>query len=45
MNIGQAQTGNVAASSKQFYELSIPPNNFVLLEFTGPADTTFGASQ
>jgi hypothetical protein len=45
MTVGQAKTGNIAASSDQYYELSIAPNNFVLLEFNGPADTTFGASQ
>ncbi len=45
MNVGEQKTGNIAAADKEYYELSIEPNKFVLLEFNGPADTTFGASQ
>jgi len=45
MVAGDVKTGNVAASAAEYYELSIAPNSFVLVEFNGPADTTFAASQ
>jgi hypothetical protein len=45
ISVGQEQSGTVAAEAEQYYELSIEANKFVLLEFNGPENTVFGASQ